>query len=520
MPSEDVIVVTSTGTLRGDRSGDVCIFKGVPYGAPTGGFNRFRPPQKPHAWTGVRDARTFGNGCWQNFVPSPPGTLSHDFFKDIFDTDETWKLQGEDCLVLNIWTPAVGAGKRPVMVWFHGGSFTQGCGSSRLYDGTRLALRGDTVIVTVNHRLNVFGHLHLSDLDPHFAGSGNAGVLDLVSALEWVRDNVSAFGGDPQNVTIFGESGGGGKVSTLMAMPSAEGLFHRAIVQSGASVRANVREDGTKLARLLLVELGLSEGNLAPLQEIEAPRLLAAATAAEAKFGRNMFDGSFGSWAPLVDGASLPRHPFDPDAPPLSKRVPLMIGTTKDETSLALASLPGFASMTLEQIGAILTPILGLRTGAAVDAFARLAPEDPPGQILVRILTDFLAAEPALKVAERKARAGDAPVFHYVMTWETPVLGGLLRSVHALDIPFMFDNVESSRSVVGPGPVPQHMADIMSDTWLAFARNGVPDNTTIPNWPAYDESRRATMLFDREPKTVDGYAGETRALWASHMQPG
>jgi para-nitrobenzyl esterase len=515
MSTEDVIAETANGRLRGDRIGDVCVFKGIAYGGTTGGKNRFRPPLKPEAWAGVRDARRFGNGCWQNFAPPAPGTLTHDVYASFFDADETWKLQGEDCLVLNVWTPTTGdSRKRPVMVWFHGGSFTQGCGSTELYDGTRLARRGDTIIVTVNHRLNVFGYLHLADLDARFAQSGNAGMLDLVAALEWVRDNIASFGGDSGNVTIFGESGGGAKVATLMAMPAAKGLFHRAIVQSGASVRANGRDEATRLARLLLAELDLGENRLDVLQDIDPHTLLRASAAAEAKAGKSPFDGSFGSWAPLVDGISLPRHPFDPTAPAESFNVPLMIGTTKDETSLAIASLPGYAAMSEEYVRAILASVLGARAESAVELYKQRYPGEAPGRLLAGILTDFLGTRPADMIAERKSRDGGAPVFLSVLAWETPVVGGLLRSVHALDVPLMFDNVEFARSLVGEGPEPLGLADIMSSTWLAFARTGSPDNPGIPQWSAYDAIRRATMIFDREPRLVEDYSAAVRSIWA------
>jgi para-nitrobenzyl esterase len=514
MSDSAIVIETTFGKVRGAREPDVSVFKGIPYGASTSGVNRFRPPVAPEPWPGVRDARTFGNGCVQNLRMPPPGSAMSEVYASVLG-DDSWQLQGEDCLVLNVWTPRAGdGGKRPVMVWFHGGFFTQGSGSSRLYDGARLSRRGDTVIVTVNHRLNVFGFLHLADLDPRFEQSGNVGMLDLVAALAWVRDNIAAFGGDPDNVTIFGESGGGAKVSTLLAMPSAKGLFHKAIIQSGASLRANGRDEATRLARLLLAELGLTDAQTAQLQHCDARTLLLSAVAAEAKAGKNIFDGSFGSWAPLVDGAALPHHPFDPTAPAESRHVPVMVGNTKDEVTMSLASLPNFDSMTGADMRAMLAPILHENVDAAVALYERLHAHETPGYQLAILLADFLAHCPSALVAERKAKQGGAPAYYYVLTWETPVLGGKLRSMHALDIPLMFDNVEiAGASLLGTGPEPQIVAEAMSSAWLAFARHGNPDKPVIPHWPAYSEADRAAMVFNVDSRVVNDYGGEARRFW-------
>jgi len=515
MSDSAMIVETASGKIRGACGHGVSVFKGIPYGAPTSGVNRFRPPVAPEPWPGVRDAREFGNGCVQNLRMPPPGTPMYEVYASVLG-DDSWQLQGEDCLVLNVWTPQTGdgSGKRPVMVWFHGGFFTQGSGSSRLFDGARLSRRGDTVIVTVNHRLNVFGFLHLADIDSRFAQSGNVGMLDLVAALEWVRDNIARFGGDPDNVTIFGESGGGAKVCTMLAMPSAEGLFHKAIIQSGASLRANGRDEATRLARLLLAELDLAEQDVGKLQNWDARALLQAAVAAEAKTGKNIFDGSFGSWAPLVDGTSLPHHPFSPEAPPVSRSVPLMVGNTKDEVTMSLVSLPTFDSMTAEDLRGMLVPVLRESVDAAVTLYERLHGHETPGYRLAILLADFLAHCPSALVAERKAKQQGAAAYYYVLTWETPVLGGKLRSMHALDIPLVFDNVEmGGASLLGTGSEPQMLADAMSSAWLAFARNGNPDNPLIPHWPAYSEVDRAAMVFNVDSRVVSDYGGEARRFW-------
>ena len=339
-----------------------------------------------------------------------------------------------------------------------------------------------------------------------------------MAALEWVRDDIANFGGDPANVTVFGESGGGAKVSTLLAMPAGVGLFHKAIIQSGASVKANEAAEATALAGLLLQELDLPPERVGELQDVDPLVLLKASLAAEAKTGKLMLDGSFGSWAPMVDGVSLPHHPFDPAAPAESMRVPLMVGTMKDETIMVLAASEGFATMSEEEMRAMLAPILGARADEAIALGKRLYPMESPGYLMANLLTDFLARTPATLVAERKARSGAAPAFLYVVTWETPVAGGILRSMHALDIPLVFDNVSLAHSMVGDGPEPVALAEKMSTTWLAFARNGAPDNALIPHWPAYSVDRPVTMVFDRICQAIDDYAGEACRFWSAYRR--
>jgi para-nitrobenzyl esterase len=512
------IVETTSGKVRGTGTENIVVFKGVPYGAPTEGERRFQSPVAPAAWAGVRDTIAYGNGCHQISVEWAASHGGRNVLGEMISPDPTLEMQSEDCLVLNVWTPSIDDhGKRPVMVWFHGGYFTLGSGSSRFYDGTRLCRRGDVVVVTVNHRLNVFGFLDVSEIGgAYFAQSGNAGMLDLVAALEWVRKNIARFGGDPENVTIFGESGGGAKVCTLLAMPAAKGLFHKAIIQSGPYLRANLAKDSRAITRALIAELGLEKPDIGALQKIDPKALLKASVVAEAKAGvHHPLDGGMGSFAPMIDGISLLRHPFEPDAPSESADVPLMIGTTKDELTIFLATMPGFGSMSEAEAAAILEAFTGAPAHDALAFYGALQPQESPTYRLVNLLTDRLARQPSTIVAERKTMEARGSVYSYVLAWETPVLGGIMRSTHSLDIPLIFDNAAFAQGLVGTGPDVQTMANVMSEAWLAFARDGVPNGSRNPQWPAYSIDRRATMIFNTESKVVDDYAGKTRAYWAS-----
>ena len=327
------VVETASGRVVGVTSDGVHVFKGIPYGASTAGANRFMPPRKPEPWTGVREAIAYAGRS-----PQAPAAAQRPELATVWGPVDTLPV-GEDCLTLHVWTPALDNSKRPVMVWLHGGAFSYGSANSPRYDSTNLARRNDVVVVAVNHRLNIFGHLDLSQIGgERFAQSGNAGVLDLVAALEWVREHAARFGGDPGNVTIFGQSGGGGKVSALLAMPRAKGLFHKAIIQSGASVRFAERERTTRLADAVLKHLGLRADQLDALQALPLERLQEAVAPAQATLPRPRYPlldrYNFG---PVIDGSVLPSHPFDPAAPALSDDVPMLIGGTKDESAIFLA---------------------------------------------------------------------------------------------------------------------------------------------------------------------------------------
>ena len=496
---EHVLAQTANGTVRGSTKNDVHAFKGIPYGSSTSGSNRFMPPQKPQSWASVRDTLRFGSSS-----PQPSGGMGR--LMSIVGEGQP-EPESEDCLYLNVWTPAIADGrKRPVMFWCHGGGYTMGSGSAAFYNGTNLARRGDVVVVTVNHRLGPLGYLYLGELaGEEFASSGNVGMLDLVAALEWVRDNIEAFGGDPNNVTIFGESGGGSKVSVLMAMPSAAGLFHKAIVQSGPGLRMASREVGTERAEKLLKALEIAPKDVHKLQDIPVEQIFEA----NAKVNRNGLMG----WGPVVDGQALPRHPFDPDAPAISANVPLIIGTNKDEATLFLLSDTDFATLDDAGLRTRVKALAGSATDSLIAAYHHVHPQASPADLFAAISSDRMMRLNSITQAERKYAQGAAPVYMYQFTWETPILNGFLKSCHALEIPFVFDTLASAVRFTGDSPERVELAEKMSGAWLAFAHKGVPAYEGLPEWPVYTPQQRATMIFDAECRVVDDPGSEERRAW-------
>jgi para-nitrobenzyl esterase len=429
------------------------------------------------------------------------------------------EMQKEDCLVLNVWTPAVKDGrKRPVMFWCHGGGFTMGSGSASIYDGTNLARRGDVVIVTINHRLGPFGYLYLGDISgEEFAISSNAGMQDIVMALEWVRENITSFGGDPNNVTLFGESGGGYKVSVLMAMPTAAGLFHRAIVESGPGWRMMPKEIATEQANKLLKELGVSIANLGKLYSLSVEQILDAGR----KINRNI---PFGWW-PVVDGKVLPWHPFDPVAPDISANIPLIIGTNKDEATLFLSAEyrrsrlgDGPAAKIARNIWfhtatpRIAHRIAGKSAKSFLATYREGRQQSSDSELFSAMMTDWMMRIPSIIQAERKYAQHSAPVFMYLFSWETPILNGRLKATHGLEIPFVFDNIGSGL-LTGTGRTQSDLARNMSETWISFARSGVPNYAGIPNWSPYDPDERVTMIFDQKCRVENDPFKSERIAW-------
>ena len=503
-----VIAETTFGRIRGVDNDGIKIFKAIPYGASTAGPNRFMPPAEPADWSGVRDALAYGHSAPQRDPAAPPppaGALTI--------SGENLPVEGEDCLVLNIWTPAVGTAadgghRRPVMFWCHGGGFATGSGSSPDNDGTNLARRGDVVVVTINHRLNVLGFANLSAFSDDFAASGDAGMLDIVQALKWVRANISQFGGDPTTVTIFGQSGGGRKVETLLAMPSAKGLFHRAIIESGAAVKVVDREAAVRNAEQLLAKLGVQKTNVRELQKLPVEKIMAAYFAV----GKDNpgVDPSLGGFSPAVDGKILPQHPFYPKASPVSADVPVMIGNTRTEMTLFSLNDPTAFSLDDAGMRGRVNNLLGDHASAMIDLYRKLNPGASPSDIYFLIASDCRYGGPTMIAAQRRAALGKAPVYLYYFTWETPVQGGRLRSPHTMEIPFAFDNVKISARMTGGGAGAMALADKVSDAWIAFARSGDPNTPKLPHWPAYDAKDRATMVINNVSKVVNDPLREQR----------
>jgi para-nitrobenzyl esterase len=499
------VVTTKLGPVQGRLDDGIHSFKGLRYAAAPTAEKRFKAPRRLERWKSVADASAFGAPCIQMATGNSanPTTELSKQLATIFTTSSEMKIASEDCLFLNVWTPGT-EGRRPVMVWLHGGGFAYGSGSWPVYDGHNLAKKGDVVVVTVNHRLNVFGYLYLGELaGAAYEQSGNAGMLDLVAALDWVRDNIDRFGGNQDNVTIFGESGGGAKVSTLMAMPEASGLFHRAIVESGPGLRAVPKEGATAMAKSVLEALAIAPTDAAALAAAPAEKVLAAAFTAAEKVGAA--GGGFMRLAPVVDGVVLDRHPFDPDAPGLSAKIPLMIGWTKDEMTLFAAAEPWFGKLTEEELVKSVAEIAGseAKGKTLLAALRQQRPDYSPTYLRTAALTASRMFVGSVQLAERQAALKAAPVWVYELAWETPVGGGIFKSPHTLEIPFVFANAEKAAVLVGDGPVQEQLERQMSDAWIAFARSGDPNHALLPEWPRYDAERRATMVFDATSRVVD-----------------
>ena len=499
VPEVTPVVETAQGKVQGFKDNGIQEYLGLRYAAPPIGALRFQPPAPPESWDGIYDATRMGAPAMQMYTPS--GTRVTEFTRQIqtiFPTDGETKIDNEDALFLNVWTPGADGEKRPVMVWFHGGGYAYGSGNWPAYDGRNLAEKGDAVVVTVNHRLNAFGYMYLADrFGDDFARSGNLGNLDLIASLEWVEENIEAFGGDPDNVTIMGESGGGSKVSHLMATPAADGLFDKAIVQSGPGGTAVSIEDAIKTADAVLDQAGIETAE--DLMTIPADDLLEAAFRAQEEMG-GIFAGRL-ELRPVADGVVLPGDPFLPTAPEQSSDVPLMIGWNKDEMTLFVASQPWFGMLTDGMLDAM-AGTFGEAGPALVENYRALLGEDAtPTDVAVRAMgTRFIQG--SYIIADQKARQEDAPVYMYRLTYETPVSGGILKTPHTLEIPFMFDNVEESRVLVGPGAAPVQLGEMMSDAWISFARTGTPTSDLLPDWQPYSLEDRMVMEFNVEPEMV------------------
>lgn len=486
---------TAYGKIRGYDDGPIKVFKGVPYGASTEGANRWMPAKPPQAWTGVRETTVQGGMCPQRFGAPMQ--------------EETAMLQNgpytEDCLNLNVYTPAVGAnsGRRPVMVWFHGGGFAGGSGGATSYDGRNLCQKHDVVLVTVTHRLNIFGFLYLAELyGDAYADSGNAGILDCVAALQWVRANIANFGGDAGNVTIFGQSGGGAKVSALMGMTPAKGLFHRAICESASYIRGGTKERATDAAKRVVDALGVKTPK--DLQAVPADKLVQAMATARFAAG------------PVVDGRALPASPFDPVASPLSATVPLMIGFTRNEANFT--PQPIIEPIDDARLNELLQGVFPKIVQSDLERLVKVVRTQNPGEpnhIIYQLIASQNTGANILQEAERKAEQNGAPAYVYYFTHTVAARGGKLGAPHTAEIPYAFDSLSHAEPLIGSVTAKeQALADKVSLTWTTFAKSGNPSNKLIPTWKPYNTKERPTMVLDDQPRLVNDPLHGSRVIIA------
>ena len=490
-PKGSLTVETQYGKILGTETNGVSMFAGVPYGGSTEGAGRFMPPSKPKSWVDVRDATSPGPRSPQNAPPlGPPGPDPLGREIDLYFTggranslELNNNKMGEDCLVLNVTTPGT-RGKRPVMVFIHGGGFASGDGILAL-SADKWVREEDIVVVGVNHRLNVFGYTYLGGISEKYGDSGNVGQLDLIAALEWVRDNIANFGGDPHNVTIFGQSGGGGKISTLLAMPRAKGLFSRAIVESGSMLRVATPEEGTKQAMALLGALGLTEGQVDELQRLPVEKLLAVRIPmAPPGSGDGM------GTQPVMDGRSVPQQTWTPEAPKTASGVSMIIGCCKDEsTSFALGDQALFSldegSLRVRIVNA---GIPEAEVDRLLGLYRRDYPKDSPSDLYFRVSSDRTARRNVMNQADRKLAGGAGKVYIYDFAWNTPVFGGKLRAFHTSELPLVYRRVQFPQS--------EELSRQLAGAWAAFARSGDPNHAGLPTWTAYSAAERPTMIFD------------------------
>jgi len=495
------IVETTSGKVRGTTREGIHSFKGIPYGANAGGKNRWLPPQSVQAWTGVRDALDYGPRAPQNERPATEPHLAW-----IRDT----RAYSEDCLVINVFTPSVNDNrKRPVLVYIHGGGFVSGASSAPGLDGHNFTKAGDVVLVSLNHRLNVFGHLSLTESnDARYADAGNVGMLDVIAALKWVQQNIANFGGDVSNVSISGQSGGASKVAVLMAMPQAQGLFHKAIIQSASSLlRMATIDAAARNTHHLLAQLGLDTSKISALLDVPTATLLQAMPKAVAAAGR------VDNYRPVVDGRSLPVHPFDPTAPALSAKVPLMIGSCETEMTFPYSqAMQNFAyteAQALERIKDF-AGVDNTKAKALIDLYRQSRPNATPGDLWVAISTDHQYRRNVIRASELKAAQNNAPSWHYLFTWKSPVLNGLLKSPHTICITFSFGNVDIAEGITGKSADRYALQNQMMGAWHAFMKTGNPNHSGLPQWKPYDAKDHPTMIFDNNCRLVNDPACEER----------
>jgi para-nitrobenzyl esterase len=493
---------TVQGEISGIERDGVWVYRGIPYAAPPVGDRRFRAPAPAEPWSGVRDGSRFGP-----MAPQAVGGLEAMLGASSFE-------QSEDCLYLNVATPAADDGRRPVMVWIHGGGFQTGSGSVPWYHGTRLAARHDVVVVSINYRLGALGFTHLRELGEAFAGSGNAGILDQIAALEWVRDNIAGFGGDPSNVTIFGESAGGMSVGTLLGTPAAAGLFRRAIAQSGAAQAVAGTDDASAVAADVATRFGGLEALLdAPVDQLLAAQ---AEVAAARRFGAG--DRMLLAFQPVADGVVLPEQPIAAIAAGSAADVDVIAGTNAHEFTLFTLAAPPEA-MDDARLERNVGRIAGDRAAEVIEGYRALHPGADAADLFVAISTDLVFRFPCEELlAAHAGSARTGTTRSYLFTYESPAFDGRLRSTHALEIPFVFGVVDRPGNEGFLGPVTGDvvaLSDTCAESWTSFAATGKPQAAALPDWPTWSPDHRTTADLGLEPKIVHDPSAPNRTAWGS-----
>ena len=486
--SKAPVVRTTYGSISGSFEDGVFSFKGIPYAKA----ERFMPPQAPDAWEGVREHTKFGPIAMQVNAWSPETAMNE-----------------QKLFTVNVWSRSINDGKkRPVMFWLHGGGFSVGASDDPITDGKMLAQKGDVVLVSVNHRLNIMGFLDLSAFGPQYANSANVGMLDVVAALQWVNKNIRNFGGDPKNITILGESGGGGKVGTLLSMPAANGLFHKAIIQSGTLLNVMTKEKSVEVGKALAETLGLTKDNISQINNIPYKTLVEAGNKALEKTVGLRKPGSttMVGFAPVPDGVNLLQQPFTPDFADMSNNIPLLMGTTLNElVKTAYAE----KNLTMEEAKKRLEKTYGDKTDTYIKLFEKTYPNATP-QDLVSI--DTLFRPNTIVTADARSVKTKAPVYTYLLTWKSDVDNSSKGSFHGLDIPLAFKNIELGKHWTGTSDEAKTLAEKMSTAWINFAKTGNPNDKSLPAWKPYSRENGETMIFDKEPKILNNHDRELMQL--------